>query len=401
MSDGTSKLSFELRIDADLVTVALLGPLCWDTSAALSTEVAHLLVVAAGRAVCVDLSEVDDLDDAGASALYRWCARLATAGRPLRLASPSPAVQDFASLSGYQMRGRWPDVATAHGPDEDLGGDGLATSPLFDAMTTSEVLLLASRAMVRAGADGATSHLSVNRSELTLIGRVGCSGEFVKHFGLLCDWSTPCSLAATINRIVEIGNVATDALLVESEVGEVLLASGARSCASIPLSDGTGGVRGVVSAYWDRPDHRLTPELRAVAAHARDRLRVARPTEREDAVSDPIREIANLQRALDTRSVISTAVGIIMVSSQLTEREAFAELAHASQNTNTRLVDVAGQLVHRRNTRTKRSRTIWRSPRCDHLPRLSGPTRFRGDEGKGRCSGRCRWSSRGVRRPWP
>jgi GAF domain-containing protein len=52
-----------------------------------------------------------------------------------------------------------------------------------------------------------------------------------------------------------------------------------------------------------------------------------------------------LQRALDSRSVIDQAIGIIRSRSGGTEDEAFERLAHISQNENIKLYAVAAQLV--------------------------------------------------------
>jgi GAF domain-containing protein len=53
----------------------------------------------------------------------------------------------------------------------------------------------------------------------------------------------------------------------------------------------------------------------------------------------------NLELALESRSVIAQAVGVIMAENRCDERSAFAILKTASQNRNTKLRDVARQIV--------------------------------------------------------
>ena len=54
---------------------------------------------------------------------------------------------------------------------------------------------------------------------------------------------------------------------------------------------------------------------------------------------------ANLQRALESRDLIGQAKGIIMQAHRLTAEEAFALLVRRSQETNTKLVEVAEAVV--------------------------------------------------------
>ena len=61
-------------------------------------------------------------------------------------------------------------------------------------------------------------------------------------------------------------------------------------------------------------------------------------------------EIANLNSAVAARTTIGRAEGILMERFSLEPREAFAVLRRVSQDTNTRLHDVATQLVESRET---------------------------------------------------
>lgn len=65
----------------------------------------------------------------------------------------------------------------------------------------------------------------------------------------------------------------------------------------------------------------------------------------EDADHDLRIEIAQLRRAMQTRPTIDLARGILMASFGLTSEEAWTVLVVASQNTNTKLHSLAGDLV--------------------------------------------------------
>ncbi|MFD1858943.1 GAF and ANTAR domain-containing protein [Aeromicrobium camelliae] len=60
--------------------------------------------------------------------------------------------------------------------------------------------------------------------------------------------------------------------------------------------------------------------------------------------------VQNLSTALSTRTVIGQAEGILMERYQLDAVRAFAMLRRVSQHTNTRLAEVAEELVHTRRT---------------------------------------------------
>ncbi|MFJ8536946.1 ANTAR domain-containing protein [Streptomyces sp. NPDC093591] len=65
----------------------------------------------------------------------------------------------------------------------------------------------------------------------------------------------------------------------------------------------------------------------------------------EDADYDLRIEVAQLRRAMQTRPTIDLARGILMASFSLSSEEAWTVLVAASQNTNTKLHSLAGDLV--------------------------------------------------------
>jgi GAF domain-containing protein len=68
-----------------------------------------------------------------------------------------------------------------------------------------------------------------------------------------------------------------------------------------------------------------------------------------------VRQEENLHTALHTRKVIGQAVGIVMERFTLGETAAFAYLTRVSQHSNTRLRDVAEELVNQAEERAKRT----------------------------------------------
>ncbi|MET9831175.1 ANTAR domain-containing protein [Streptomyces sp. NPDC006385] len=64
-----------------------------------------------------------------------------------------------------------------------------------------------------------------------------------------------------------------------------------------------------------------------------------------DAAEELRIEVAQLRRAMQTRPTIDLARGILMASFRLTSDEAWSVLVSASQNTNTKLHSLAGDLV--------------------------------------------------------
>ncbi|MER5942280.1 ANTAR domain-containing protein [Streptomyces sp. NPDC001928] len=65
----------------------------------------------------------------------------------------------------------------------------------------------------------------------------------------------------------------------------------------------------------------------------------------EDFVQDLRIEVAQLRRAMQTRPTIDLARGILMASFSLSSEDAWTVLVEASQNTNTKLHTLAGDLV--------------------------------------------------------
>ncbi|GGO57900.1 hypothetical protein GCM10012287_54810 [Streptomyces daqingensis] len=65
----------------------------------------------------------------------------------------------------------------------------------------------------------------------------------------------------------------------------------------------------------------------------------------EGAALDPHRELAQLRRAMRTRPTIDQACGVLMATFGLNPRSAWQVLVATSQNTNTKLHSLAGELI--------------------------------------------------------
>ncbi len=76
-------------------------------------------------------------------------------------------------------------------------------------------------------------------------------------------------------------------------------------------------------------------------------------------------EVEGLRRALETRTTIGQAVGIVMTQRSMTAEEAFAHLVELSSHSNTKLRDIAATIVSQSEGRTAQRRTAPRLARLD------------------------------------
>ncbi len=142
----------------------------------------------------------------------------------------------------------------------------------------------------------------------------------------------PCLLAARTQEVVRLEDLTTDGRW--PSFAALAADMGVSSMLCLPLHvDST--TFGTLSLYADTP--------RAIKD-------VAEPVARVLAVLAAItlsesRSQVNLQRALQSRDLIGQAKGIIMHSRRITADDAFALLVRRSQETNTKLVQVAESVV--------------------------------------------------------
>ena len=91
------------------------------------------------------------------------------------------------------------------------------------------------------------------------------------------------------------------------------------------------------------PDDVLAAVEKAALEVHREELLAAVPE--ADPLAAAHEEIAQLQMAVQSNRVIGQATGILIERFRLTPEAAFTALARVSQNTNTKVVDIARELV--------------------------------------------------------
>ncbi|MFS0706010.1 GAF and ANTAR domain-containing protein [Cellulomonas sp. 179-A 9B4 NHS] len=123
--------------------------------------------------------------------------------------------------------------------------------------------------------------------------------------------------------------------------GRHVVARGVRSSMSVPLQV-TGATVGVLSAYGREPDvftQDVRDTLLRFAGQAEGLVAV---TLRNTTQAD---ELLHLHTAMDSRSVIDQALGVLMAQQRCTADEAFALLQAASQSRNRRVAQIAADIV--------------------------------------------------------
>jgi GAF domain-containing protein len=118
-------------------------------------------------------------------------------------------------------------------------------------------------------------------------------------------------------------------------------ALGFASVLAVPLRLGMEGV--AVLTFYAQPRHFFTPERRRMVAvfveQASRALEMAMRVARHQDATD------NLRSAMESRTSIDIAVGIIIAQNRCTQDEAFTLLKSASNSRNTKLREVAESLI--------------------------------------------------------
>lgn len=167
------------------------------------------------------------------------------------------------------------------------------------------------------------------------------TGEIARHMDDIQHQlqDGPCLVAQRDNVIVEVSDLATDTRW--PSLSKRGFARGARTSLSVPLAVGDRAV-GTLNLYA-RVANAFTPIDRAraidLAAQAAPALSLAaRILSHEE-------QTEHLRTALCSRSVIDQAIGILMGRHRITPEVAFDHLRRLSQTTNTKLREVAAELV--------------------------------------------------------
>ncbi|MDQ4125508.1 MAG: GAF and ANTAR domain-containing protein [Actinomycetota bacterium] len=229
----------------------------------------------------------------------------------------------------------------------------------FLARTTSAgvVLQAAAKALVAHGADRATAQLAIKGTKLLLlVGHVGFDRSATDHFEVVGvdGMSTSCDAVGDGGEAVEVVDIATDPNFDETS-RRVILEAGSRACISVPLV-ADGALFGVVTAHWDVPGEHDLPMVASVAKDTSKTLAILLPAtevrEGDDSLAPgPVssaalaEEVFGLRRALESRTVIAQATGLLMAQEGLTSEEAFHRLVNVSQGANVKLREIAERYV--------------------------------------------------------
>jgi GAF domain-containing protein len=149
----------------------------------------------------------------------------------------------------------------------------------------------------------------------------------------------PCLEAARTGRVVRV--TVAEARVRWPAFARSAQAAGVESFLSAPLTvDET--FAGSLNLYGEQPDSFGDLDeglLRLYTAAAAAAIANAR------RYAEARRLAENLRRAIESRAVIDQAVGVLMATRRLAPQEAFEVMARESQNTNTKLRDVAAQIA--------------------------------------------------------
>ncbi|GAB3988127.1 GAF and ANTAR domain-containing protein [Nocardioides marmoraquaticus] len=89
-------------------------------------------------------------------------------------------------------------------------------------------------------------------------------------------------------------------------------------------------------------------------------------------------QLEHLQTALDSRTVIGQAVGLVMRDHQLSSHDAFQLLTRLSSHQNRKVVTIAGELVTRHDREREAQKRFDRSVTAERTPPVPGPRDQRG-----------------------
>lgn len=124
------------------------------------------------------------------------------------------------------------------------------------------------------------------------------------------------------------------------EASAAALGEGFGAIWTLPVGDPAGPLRATLNLYWAATVGEAGPESSLDIAR-----QLAVVVTNAVAFSELRRTIAELREALESRTVIGQAQGILMVRQHIGEDEAFDVLRRASQRTNRKLREIADEVV--------------------------------------------------------
>ena len=149
----------------------------------------------------------------------------------------------------------------------------------------------------------------------------------------------PCMDAAQTGRVLVIDDMAIEDRW--PDYAPHAAAHGVGSSLSVPLPFQSTTI-GALNTYAAKP-HAFNHDERAQGEEVASWVALA--IGNATAAAQTSEELANLKIAMQTRAVIEQAKGILMERYNLDQDRAIAVLTRASQNSNTKLRDVASELV--------------------------------------------------------
>lgn len=192
--------------------------------------------------------------------------------------------------------------------------------------------------------------LSTDESEvicgLTLLrNRKRASAAFSDERGRLLDeiqngfGDGPCLQAAREQVTVHVSDLESETRW--PEYVAVLRANGVSSVAAVPFNLESEG-QAALNLYATHPDGLDAPAIAAAEDYARRAAKSLRLAVRFSVRED---NAADLKAAMESRTSIDLAVGIIMGQNRCSQHEAFTILRAASGRSNMKLRNLAGQIV--------------------------------------------------------
>lgn len=147
----------------------------------------------------------------------------------------------------------------------------------------------------------------------------------------------PCVDSAADDQVVRVADLAAEHRWSQWRP-TVVEELGVRSMLCLPMFSSEGKA-GALNLYAQRVDAFDDRDLEVASAMAASTALAAAATEK----------ITQLETALDTRSMIGQAMGLLMAAYKIDDRKAFDALATISKNSNVKLAEVARRLLAQHN----------------------------------------------------
>ncbi|MDN3935718.1 GAF and ANTAR domain-containing protein [Arthrobacter sp. YD4] len=150
----------------------------------------------------------------------------------------------------------------------------------------------------------------------------------------------PCLMASRRQLVVHIPDLASDTTF--PDYNYIAMAHGVRSVLALPFHLPENSARAGLNLYSETAhalDGGAVERAQTFVAQAAKGLRLAL------LLSEHSRTAENLKLAMTSRTVIDTAVGIVIAQNRCTQDEAFAMIKAASNHRNIKLRDVAASIV--------------------------------------------------------